>query len=559
VKSPDGAKIDLITFMEQVVGRRCADSNERLELCHAALTTLASTETHIALIVDDAHLLSDQSVRYLDLMASVARSSNVPLLIMLVGSPSLWDHLPKLGILAADNVARRFTLAEAVDRADDVVRNVKHPPRPAAVDEPDDHPVLETLEADEPFVVSPEMTDTTRVVALVRAARTDPVLIIQSPVRRRRLTLVSSVLLVAVTGGIAADLLLDGPLHASGLAAPLTIAEARHLLERVVWAGSHASRSVMAAATQAVVTVAPPVPADAPQVDAGVSVPVPTATAVAAAPAAADHGSASSEPATLAVSATADQGVPLPAAPVVAVVSPALPAATPPAAPIVTTAVVDAAPATVVSGPNDGLAGATASAPPVVAVSPAGPLVAAANEPVSPPVITPTAAVPVAIAAAVAPVSPAAFVPVTTAAASVAPAGDAARVTAPEFAPVSAAMPAHAAESAASSTVTTRVVTAGPRVSPELVAMLIARGDALLGTGDITAARLMYGRAASSDSAEGAIAMGMTFDPRVLSQAGIVGWQADPGRAVSWYRRAAALGSENGRRRLQQLGAISAQ
>ncbi len=91
------------------------------------------------------------------------------------------------------------------------------------------------------------------------------------------------------------------------------------------------------------------------------------------------------------------------------------------------------------------------------------------------------------------------------------------------------------------------------QISPEVVAVLIARGDALLSTGDVTAARLMYGRAAGSASAEGAVAMGMTFDPKVLSQYGVQGLQADPRQAAAGYQRAADLGSAEGLRLLRQL------
>jgi TPR repeat protein len=88
---------------------------------------------------------------------------------------------------------------------------------------------------------------------------------------------------------------------------------------------------------------------------------------------------------------------------------------------------------------------------------------------------------------------------------------------------------------------------------PDLIAMLIARGNALLASGDVTAARLMYSRAADSDSAEGAVAMGMTFDPKMLSQIGVLGPHADPQHAISWYQRAAALGSGEARRLLTRL------
>jgi TPR repeat protein len=80
-------------------------------------------------------------------------------------------------------------------------------------------------------------------------------------------------------------------------------------------------------------------------------------------------------------------------------------------------------------------------------------------------------------------------------------------------------------------------------VSPALVAVLLARGDALLATGDVVAARLMYQRVAGSDSGPAALAMGMTYDPRFLASIGAQGLAADPQQAIFWYKRAAGLGS----------------
>ena len=90
-------------------------------------------------------------------------------------------------------------------------------------------------------------------------------------------------------------------------------------------------------------------------------------------------------------------------------------------------------------------------------------------------------------------------------------------------------------------------------MAPGIVAILISRGDALLATGDVTAARLMYRRAADTQSIAGALAMGMTFDPKVLAQIGVQGLSADTQLAALWYQRAATLGSSDAVRLLRQL------
>jgi TPR repeat protein len=94
-------------------------------------------------------------------------------------------------------------------------------------------------------------------------------------------------------------------------------------------------------------------------------------------------------------------------------------------------------------------------------------------------------------------------------------------------------------------------------LAPGVVATLVARGNALLATGDIAAARLMYARAAGSDSGEAAAAMGMTYDPRFLAQIGAKGIAPDPRQALVWYRRASDLGSADGARLLTQLQTAS--
>jgi TPR repeat protein len=72
---------------------------------------------------------------------------------------------------------------------------------------------------------------------------------------------------------------------------------------------------------------------------------------------------------------------------------------------------------------------------------------------------------------------------------------------------------------------------------------LVTRGDQLFGTRDVIAARLFYERAAEAGDGQGALRMGMTFDPLFLERSGLHGVRGDPAQAMSWYGRASALGN----------------
>jgi hypothetical protein len=87
----------------------------------------------------------------------------------------------------------------------------------------------------------------------------------------------------------------------------------------------------------------------------------------------------------------------------------------------------------------------------------------------------------------------------------------------------------------------------------EEVAALIARGQTYLANGDIASARLVFRRAAESGDAQGALALGGTFDPIVLRSLGVIGVVADPSQARNWYQRAAELGSREAPQRIDQL------
>ncbi len=89
--------------------------------------------------------------------------------------------------------------------------------------------------------------------------------------------------------------------------------------------------------------------------------------------------------------------------------------------------------------------------------------------------------------------------------------------------------------------------------SAALAETMVRRGDASLQYGDVSAARLLYERAASAGSARAATAMGKTFDATVLAGIGAVGLSPDPALAALWYRRGLSLGDEEARPRLQPL------
>jgi hypothetical protein len=92
-----------------------------------------------------------------------------------------------------------------------------------------------------------------------------------------------------------------------------------------------------------------------------------------------------------------------------------------------------------------------------------------------------------------------------------------------------------------------------PPGNPAFARAVIQRGDAMIRLGDISAARLLYQRAATAGSGEAAIAMGRTYDPAFLAATRAQGIQGDRALAATWYRRAIALGVAEARDRLAEL------
>ena len=92
---------------------------------------------------------------------------------------------------------------------------------------------------------------------------------------------------------------------------------------------------------------------------------------------------------------------------------------------------------------------------------------------------------------------------------------------------------------------------------PELVSLLLRRGDTMLQQGDVAAARLLYERAAAAGSGQGATSAGKTYDPNFLATIHAQGLKGDVARAIEWYRTASALFGD--KEAVQRLKVLTAQ
>ena len=89
----------------------------------------------------------------------------------------------------------------------------------------------------------------------------------------------------------------------------------------------------------------------------------------------------------------------------------------------------------------------------------------------------------------------------------------------------------------------------------QTVTALVARGNRLLGTGDVISAQLVFAHAASAGSGPAATGLGKTYDPTFLAEIGASGISPDAAIATAWYQRAAALGDTEGTQRLSRMQA----
>lgn len=132
------------------------------------------------------------------------------------------------------------------------------------------------------------------------------------------------------------------------------------------------------------------------------------------------------------------------------------------------------------------------------------------------------------------------------------PAPAAATASAPvETAVVASADPAIPATPGAAA-----AIPAAPRVEPidpAEAAMLMQRGRDFLGAGDISAARIAFGRLNDAGMPEAALALADTYDPDYLAAHSVVGVSGDRAKARALYERAKQLGSAEAGRILAQM------
>jgi hypothetical protein len=90
-----------------------------------------------------------------------------------------------------------------------------------------------------------------------------------------------------------------------------------------------------------------------------------------------------------------------------------------------------------------------------------------------------------------------------------------------------------------------------PRLAPLVQRTLLNRGDAMLGLGNVSAARMLYQRAADAGVGVAALKLAETYDPAFLAARDLRGVKPDPVAAEAWYRRAEALGDAEATERLR--------
>ncbi|MDI4235520.1 hypothetical protein OZ411_22175 [Bradyrhizobium sp. Arg237L] len=93
-------------------------------------------------------------------------------------------------------------------------------------------------------------------------------------------------------------------------------------------------------------------------------------------------------------------------------------------------------------------------------------------------------------------------------------------------------------------------------LDPKEISVVVKRGQDLLASGDIAAARLLLLRAAEARDARAALLLARTYDPIVLKQLGASGPLADLAQARNWYQKAKEWGEPEAQRQLDALAPI---
>jgi TPR repeat protein len=91
------------------------------------------------------------------------------------------------------------------------------------------------------------------------------------------------------------------------------------------------------------------------------------------------------------------------------------------------------------------------------------------------------------------------------------------------------------------------------RLDPDEIASSLRRGDALIASGDLAAARLVLRRAADAGDARAAMTLAETYDPAFLEKQGVHGVVPDLAMARGWYEKAKQFGAPEASERLELL------
>jgi TPR repeat protein len=90
-------------------------------------------------------------------------------------------------------------------------------------------------------------------------------------------------------------------------------------------------------------------------------------------------------------------------------------------------------------------------------------------------------------------------------------------------------------------------------LDPDEIASSLRRGDDLIASGDLAAARLVLRRAANAGDAHAAMTLAETYDPAILEKLGVHGVVPDLAMARGWYEKAKQFGATEAPQRLELL------
>jgi hypothetical protein len=90
-------------------------------------------------------------------------------------------------------------------------------------------------------------------------------------------------------------------------------------------------------------------------------------------------------------------------------------------------------------------------------------------------------------------------------------------------------------------------------MDPNEIASAIKRGNALIASGDLAAARLVLRRPAEAGDPRAAMAIAETYDPAISRKLGVHGVMSDVALARAWYEKAKKFGATEAIQRLEVL------